>query len=140
MLFPTPSGSPEPQSQQGLPTNEQRALELAELQARAEVEAAKAAVSLLGTTGLLELRGLIDSRLAGGRKPEARADAYLSEQEAKVLRLIALGHSNKEIAALMQVSVKTVETYKSRAMEKLQLRTRVQIVRYAIGCGWMGAT
>jgi DNA-binding NarL/FixJ family response regulator len=61
----------------------------------------------------------------------------LSDREAEVLRLIARGHANKEIAALLDVSVKTVETYRRRLMEKLNLNTRVDIVRYAISQGWL---
>ncbi len=61
----------------------------------------------------------------------------LSEREAEVVRLIALGYSNKEIAAQLKVSVKTVETYKTRSMEKLHIRSRVDIVRYAIRRGWL---
>ena len=61
----------------------------------------------------------------------------LSEREASVLRLIAQGYSNKEIASLMELSVKTIETYKTRSMEKLRLRSRVDIVRHAIRQGWL---
>ena len=61
----------------------------------------------------------------------------LSEREAEVLRLIALGYSNKQIAAQLAVSIKTVETYKSRSMEKLGARDRVAIVRYAAKRGWL---
>jgi DNA-binding NarL/FixJ family response regulator len=63
--------------------------------------------------------------------------AELSEREAEVIRLIALGYSNKEIAAQLKLSVKTVETYKTRSMEKLQIRSRVDIVRYAVKHGWL---
>jgi DNA-binding NarL/FixJ family response regulator len=51
--------------------------------------------------------------------------------------LTAQGHSNKEIASQLSVSVKTVETYKARAMEKLGLRSRVDIVRDAAERGWL---
>src|SRR2546421_6405907 len=61
----------------------------------------------------------------------------LSERETEVLRLIALGYSNKEIAAQLEISIKTVETYKSRLMEKLDLHSRVDIVRYALQQGLM---
>jgi DNA-binding NarL/FixJ family response regulator len=61
----------------------------------------------------------------------------LSEREAEVMRLIALGYSNKEIAVQLKVSVKTVETYKTRSMEKLHIRSRVDIVRYAARRGWL---
>jgi DNA-binding NarL/FixJ family response regulator len=61
----------------------------------------------------------------------------LSEREMVVLRRISTGFSNKEIAAELRLSVKTVETYKARAMEKLGLATRVDIVRYAARQGWL---
>jgi DNA-binding NarL/FixJ family response regulator len=64
--------------------------------------------------------------------------ADLSEREADVLRLIAHGHSNKEISARLEISVKTIETYKARAMEKLGFKTRVDVVRYAAAQGWLG--
>jgi DNA-binding NarL/FixJ family response regulator len=63
--------------------------------------------------------------------------ADLSDRESEVVRLIALGYSNKEIAAQLKVSVKTVETYKTRSMEKLHIRSRVDIVRYAVRRGWL---
>ncbi len=68
--------------------------------------------------------------------PEPRA-ANLSEREKEVLVLLAWGHSNKEIAARLGLSVKTVETYKARIGEKLALRSRTQMVRYALRQGWL---
>jgi two-component system response regulator NreC len=59
----------------------------------------------------------------------------LSEREAEVFRLVALGHSNGEIAELMFLSVKTIETYKARLMKKLGLRTRAELVRAALEVG-----
>jgi two-component system, NarL family, response regulator NreC len=61
----------------------------------------------------------------------------LSEREEEVLRLIALGHSNKEIARLLNVSVKTIETYKLRSFEKLGLQSRVELLRLAMARGWL---
>ena len=61
----------------------------------------------------------------------------LSEREAEVLRLIAWGYSNKEVAARLNVSVKTVEAHKSNLMKKLDLGSRVDIVRYALQRGWL---
>ena len=63
----------------------------------------------------------------------------LSDREAEVLRLIAQGHSNKEIAARLELSVKTVETYKARSMDKLGLTGRADIVRLALEKGWLHA-
>ena len=60
-----------------------------------------------------------------------------SEREREVLRLIAWGHSNKEVAARLDLSVKTVEVHKANAMRKLGMRSRIDIVRYAILQGWL---
>jgi DNA-binding NarL/FixJ family response regulator len=67
-------------------------------------------------------------------EPEA---ADLSEREAEVVRQIARGYSNKEIAARLGLSVKTIETYKTRSMEKLQTRSRVELVKFAARRGWL---
>ena len=64
----------------------------------------------------------------------------LTTREEEVLRLIALGHGNKEIAYRIAVSLKSVETYKARATEKLNLRSRAQIVHFAVTHGWMQAS
>lgn len=61
----------------------------------------------------------------------------LSGRESDVLRLLALGYSNKEIAVTLSVSVKTVETYKARAMEKIGANSRVGIVQFAVKHGWL---
>ncbi|AWM37091.1 Oxygen regulatory protein NreC [Gemmata obscuriglobus] len=70
--------------------------------------------------------------------PPDSAEA-LSQREHEVLRLLALGYANKEIGARLRISVKTVETYKTRGMEKLNLRSRVELVRYAFERGWLRA-
>jgi len=61
----------------------------------------------------------------------------LSAREQEVLKLLAWGYSNKEIAAQISLSVKTVETYKARIGDKLGLRSRTEMVRYALGQGWL---
>jgi DNA-binding NarL/FixJ family response regulator len=61
----------------------------------------------------------------------------LSEREVEILRLASLGHSNKESANLLELSVKSVETYKARGMEKLGFHSRVQLVGYAVAQGWL---
>jgi len=61
----------------------------------------------------------------------------LSARETEVLRLIAWGYSNKEISAQLSIGTKTVETYKARLMEKLELHSRVEIVLYALHQGWL---
>jgi len=75
-----------------------------------------------------------------GRRPTMRGEIAgmgLSDRETEVLRLIARGFANKEIASRLSVSVKTVETYKARAMEKLGMDGRASIVRYALAQGWL---
>lgn len=65
------------------------------------------------------------------------ASGELSEREGEVLRLIARGYSNKEIAGRFELSVKTIEAHKANAMKKLSLRGRVDIIRYALLQGWL---
>src|SRR5262245_33816795 len=61
----------------------------------------------------------------------------LSERETEVLRLIAWGYSNKEIATHLEISVKTVEAHKANTMKKLNLHSRIDIVRFALLQGWL---
>jgi DNA-binding NarL/FixJ family response regulator len=81
------------------------------------------------------------SRVADGlldrRPPSGGSRASISERESDVLRLIAIGHSNKEAAAQLGISVKTVEVHKANAMRKLGLTGRVDVVRYAVLQGWL---
>ena len=66
----------------------------------------------------------------------AAADADpLSDREREVLRLLALGHTNQEIAKLLYISVRTAETHRAHIMQKLRLTTRAELVRYAIDQG-----
>lgn len=63
--------------------------------------------------------------------------SVLTGRESETLRLIALGYSNKEIAEQFNLSVKTVETHKANAQQKLSLKSRKDIIGYAILQGWM---
>jgi DNA-binding NarL/FixJ family response regulator len=83
------------------------------------------------------IAGKLVGQFVEGAPAGVHGDRELSERESEVLRLIAQGYSNKEIAAQLAVSVKTVETYRARSMEKLGLESRVDIVRYAIRRGWL---
>jgi DNA-binding NarL/FixJ family response regulator len=87
------------------------------------------------------LTGKVMGRFAG-RTADLRvaSQVRLSEREAEVLRLIAWGHSNKEIAARMELSVKTVEAHKANSMKKLGITSRIDIVRYALLQGWLQDT
>ena len=60
---------------------------------------------------------------------------HLSEREQQVLKLIVLGHTNKEISDALFISIKTVETHRTRIMQKLNLNSRAQLVQYAIEKG-----
>jgi DNA-binding NarL/FixJ family response regulator len=79
---------------------------------------------------------VIDRHSARG----APAKKSLSRREEEVLRLVAWGFLNKEIAARLQISVKTAETHKANAMEKLGVKNRVEIVRFAVLQGWLRDT
>jgi DNA-binding NarL/FixJ family response regulator len=83
-------------------------------------------------------RALAGQHVPATGKGEPRAE--LSEREKDVLIQLAWGYSNKEIAAKLRISVKTVETYKVRIGEKLGLRSRSDIVQYAMRQGWMNET
>jgi two-component system response regulator NreC len=74
--------------------------------------------------------------VAADAEERARADADpLSDREREVLRLLALGHTNQEIAKMLYLSVRTVETHRAHIMQKLRLTTRAELVRHAIDSG-----
>ncbi len=81
--------------------------------------------------------------LLNGMLPDAnttatfQTNAELSEREHAVLRLVALGHTNQEIADQLALSVKTVECYRARGIELLGLASRAALVRYAMQQGWL---
>jgi DNA-binding NarL/FixJ family response regulator len=77
------------------------------------------------------------ARLLGRADRSSKPVVDLSDRESAVLRLIAAGYSNKEIAAQLSLSVKTVEAHKANAMRKLGLRGRIDIVKYAVLQGWL---
>ena len=71
------------------------------------------------------------------RAARGETKGNLTDRESEILRLIALGYSNKEIAARISLSVKTVEVHKANAMRKLNMTSRIDLVRYAIFQGWL---
>jgi DNA-binding NarL/FixJ family response regulator len=79
------------------------------------------------------LMGVGQRRYSPGQMPAVS----LSEREAEVIRLIAEGHTSKEMAQSLGLSPRTLETYKARAMSKLNLRTRAELIRYALRSGWL---
>ena len=66
-----------------------------------------------------------------------RSEDALSEREAEVIKQVARGHTNQEIADQLGLSVRTVETYRARAMEKLGMSNRATLVQYALDKGWL---
>lgn len=89
----------------------------------------------------------VDPAIAGqapdGKRPHVgpassrRTAPALTERETAVLRLASLGFTNKEIASRLDVGVKSVETYKARGLEKIGLKTRAELVRFASTQGWL---
>lgn len=78
-------------------------------------------------------RVLLEDMLPASRSPEGEnAWETLSEREQEVLKMVALGHTSGEIAEQLNLSAKTVETYRARGMEKLGLRTRAALVKFAL--------
>jgi two-component system response regulator NreC len=74
--------------------------------------------------------------IAAEAEERKRAEADpLSEREREVLRLLALGHTNQEIAQMLYISVRTAETHRAHIMQKLRLSNRAELVRYAISEG-----
>jgi two-component system, NarL family, response regulator NreC len=77
------------------------------------------------------MSGFVGRGLRGDQSRE------ISDREREVLRLIALGYANKEIASQQGLSVKTVEAHKANAMRKMDMHGRIDIVRYAVLQGWL---
>jgi DNA-binding NarL/FixJ family response regulator len=95
------------------------------------------------TLGGTYLDPAIAHRVFSGKRAAAKPAAHgraapaLTEREAEVLKMAALGFTNKEIASRLDVGVKSVETYKARGLEKLGLKTRAELVRYASAQEWL---
>ena len=92
---------------------------------------------------------IVDSSLAGGLlaeqaghpvrrdNPPAAGAPRLTGREREVLRLLAFGYSNKEVAATLSISVKTVETHRASGMTRLGVTNRAALVRFAMSEGWL---
>ena len=75
--------------------------------------------------------------VAQERKRAAQALPAITDREEEVLRWVSKGYSNKEIAAKLDVSTKTIEVHKANAMRKLGLRGRIELLQYALHQGWL---
>ena len=83
------------------------------------------------------LTGKVLAGYAGEHLSKDDRQPWISRREEEVLKLIAWGNSNKEIAAKLDISVKTVEAHRANAMRKLDLHSRIDIVRFALLQGWL---
>lgn len=93
--------------------------------------------SQVSVVGLGASAGGINAlRDLGDRRGEPAATT-ITGRERQVLRLMAMGHSNRESAGAMGISVKTVEVHKANSMRKLDLKGRTDVVRYAVLNGWL---
>ena len=79
----------------------------------------------------------LGARLVAAETEAARRaeEDPLSDREREVLRLLALGHTNQEIAKQLYISVRTAETHRAHIMQKLRLSSRAELVRYALAQG-----
>jgi DNA-binding NarL/FixJ family response regulator len=116
-----------------------------------EAQAAGAAGYILKDNSFEDLVLAVRSIAAGGTfvTPSIRAklralqrngqgSIALSSREREVIRLVALGHSSKEIARVLDISPRTVDTYRNRLMHKLRLHSVADVVRYAVQGGMLG--
>jgi two-component system, NarL family, response regulator NreC len=90
------------------------------------------------------LRSNLHEAIASRKSGQARGSLeslaqLLGEREREVLQLVAAGYTNQEIGDRINLSVKSVETYRARLMEKLGLHSRAELVRYALDCGLLGS-
>ncbi|WP_034998074.1 response regulator transcription factor [Beijerinckia mobilis] len=99
------------------------------------------AVNAVAAGGMYLDPAIVSNALSGGELSSVTPtpDVTLSPREEDVLKAIAQGFSNKEIAASLQLSTKTIETYKARAADKLNLKSRAEIVRYGVAKGWLAS-
>ena len=83
----------------------------------------------------------LGARLVAAESAERRRaeDDPLSDREREVLRLLALGHTNQEIAKQLYISVRTAETHRAHIMQKLRLSSRAELVRHALANGMLDA-
>ena len=99
------------------------------------------AVRLVATGGTYLDPSLVEALGERGERRRSLAGGMptvtLSDREAEVIRLIAQGHTSKEMATALSLSPRTLETYKARAMSKLNLRSRADLFRYAMRAGWL---
>jgi two-component system response regulator NreC len=92
----------------------------------------------LALEGEIYLHPQLGARIAAQEPADEQGDD-LTDREREVLRLIALGHTNAEIAEQLFLSVRTVESHRAHIQQKLRLGTRAELVRYALDSGLIGS-
>jgi DNA-binding NarL/FixJ family response regulator len=108
---------------------------------RAAAEDLVRAIRVVASGGVYLDPAMAGQVITNGRRSSsgpAKGTPQLSDREGEVLVLIAQGHAMKEIARKLTISTRTLETYRARAMEKLSLETRADIVQYVRQRGWFG--
>jgi DNA-binding NarL/FixJ family response regulator len=95
------------------------------------VRAAATGGRYLDRAAMPSMGGQVVDPNSGDARPQ------VTDRELSVLRLAALGNSNKDIASALNIAVKTVEVHKSSAMRKLRLRDRAGMLRFAVAKGWL---
>jgi two-component system response regulator NreC len=109
------------------------------LKKAADVELLSAIQAVLGGEVYVHpsmTKSLLENLLpSSGENEDVELWFSLSDREQEAMKLVALGHTSAEIAEQLSLSIKTVETYRSRGMEKLGLRTRAALVRFALKNG-----
>jgi two-component system, NarL family, response regulator NreC len=89
----------------------------------------------LALEGGTYLQPEVGAKIAADRNRGKEQEDALSEREREVLKLVALGHTNPEIAAQLYLSVRTVESHRAHIQQKLRMSTRAELVRYALDSG-----
>lgn len=112
---------------------------LSKLRADVELSGAIRTVASDGRYFRPEPLAALASSNGGGRPQRGEPDTPLSVREREVVSLTALGFSSREIGERLGISSKTVDTYRARSMEKLGLRHRWELVRYALRTGLLAA-
>jgi two-component system response regulator NreC len=87
--------------------------------------------------GGIYLNPALGARVATEPPPSDKPPDGLTEREAEVVKLVALGHTNAEIAEQLYLSIRTIETHRAHAQDKLGVSTRAELVRYALDIGML---
>ncbi|MBV9494077.1 MAG: response regulator transcription factor [Acidobacteria bacterium] len=103
-----------------------------------EASALLTAIRTVANGGTYLDPGVATNRLSANAQPiRGESSADLTARELEVLSMVAHGHTNKEIGGLLGITVKTVETHKTNGLQKLEITSRAELVRFALAQGWL---